>query len=109
MLSKSARPCALFALQWCLDTQRGLSKEVCFYAGADWLKLIREPEDDRRFLKINGLCCVTRECCVPVWPSGKRKDLGSITLRQSFLLKKKRQEKKVVCGHCLVTLSISSY
>ena len=35
---------------------------------------------------------------------GKRKDLGSILLRLSFLFK-----KVVVCGHCLVTLSITSY
>ena len=33
-----------------------------------------------------------------------RKDLGSIPLRLSFLFK-----KVVVCGHCLVTLSITSY
>ena len=42
----------------------------------------------------------------PVWPSGKalaakRKDLGSILLRLSFLF-----EKVVVCGHCFVTLSL---
>ena len=36
--------------------------------------------------------------------AGKRKDLGSIPLRLSFLLK-----KVVVCGHRLVTLSITSY
>ena len=45
--------------------------------------------------------------CEPVWPSGKagqRKDLGSIPLRLSFLFK-----KVVVCGQCLVTLSITSY
>ena len=35
---------------------------------------------------------------------GKRKDLGSIPLRLSFLFK-----KVVVCGHCPVTLSITSY
>ena len=35
---------------------------------------------------------------------GKRKDLGSIPLRLSFLFK-----KVVVCGHCLVTLTITSY
>ena len=35
---------------------------------------------------------------------GKRKDLGSIPLRLSFLFK-----KVVVCGHILVTLSITSY
>ena len=46
----------------------------------------------------------------PVWPSSKAlgyskwKDLGSIPLRLSFLVK-----KVVVCGHCLVTLSIISY
>ena len=43
----------------------------------------------------------------PVWPSGKagkRKDLGSIPLRLSFLFK-----KVVVCGDCLVTSSITSY
>ena len=43
----------------------------------------------------------------PVWPSGKagkRKDLGSIPLRLSFLFK-----NVVVGGHCLVTLSITSY
>ena len=34
--------------------------------------------------------------------AGKRKDLGSIPLRLSFLFK-----KVVVCGHCLVTLSIT--
>ena len=38
----------------------------------------------------------------PVWPSGKQKDLGSILLRLSFLFK-----KVVVCGHCLVTLSLT--
>ena len=32
--------------------------------------------------------------------AGKRKDLGSIPLRLSFLF-----SKVVVCGHCLVTLS----
>ena len=44
------------------------------------------------------------------WPNkekagkaGKRKDLGSIPLRLPFLFK-----KVVVCGHCLVTLSITS-
>ena len=36
--------------------------------------------------------------------AGKRKDFGSIPLRLSFLFK-----KVVVCGHCLVTLSITSY
>ena len=36
--------------------------------------------------------------------AGKRKDLGSIPLRLSFLFK-----KIVVCVHCLVTLSITSY
>ena len=35
---------------------------------------------------------------------GKRKDLGSMPLRRSFVF-----EKVVVCGHCLVTLSITSY
>ena len=43
----------------------------------------------------------------PVWPSGKagkRKDLGSIPLRLSFLFK-----KVVVCGHSLVTLSLTTY
>ena len=45
--------------------------------------------------------------CKPVWPSGKagkRKDLGSIPLRLSFLFK-----KVVVCGYCPVPLSITSY
>ena len=46
---------------------------------------------------------------VPVWPSGKalgckRKDLGSIPLRLSFLF-----ETFVVCGHCHVTLSTTPY
>ena len=48
-----------------------------------------------------AISCDGRE---PVWPSGKagqRKDLGSIPLRLSFLLK-----KVVVCGHCLVTLFV---
>ena len=36
--------------------------------------------------------------------AGKRKDFGSIPLRLSFLFK-----KVVVCGHCLVSLSIASY
>ena len=52
--------------------------------------------------------------------AGKRKDLGSIPPRLSFFFmkkkerkekrKKKEKEKKkdVVCGHCLVTLSITS-
>ena len=45
--------------------------------------------------------------CEPVWPSGKAgkpKDLGSIPLRLSFLFR-----KVVVCGHCPVTLSVTSY
>ena len=43
--------------------------------------------------------------CEPVWPSskaGKQKGLGSIPLQLSFLTK-----KVVVCGQCLVTLSIT--
>ena len=36
--------------------------------------------------------------------AGKRKDLGSISLRLSFLFR-----KVVVCGRRLVTLSITSY
>ena len=36
--------------------------------------------------------------------AGKWKDLGLIPLQLSFLFK-----KVVVCGHCLVTLSITSY
>ena len=35
---------------------------------------------------------------------GKRKDLGSIPLRLSFLF-----EKVVICGHFPVTLSVTSY
>ena len=48
--------------------------------------------------------------CVPFWPSGKAFRLvsgrtsGSIPLWLSFLSK-----KVVVCGHCLVTLSTTSY
>ena len=39
----------------------------------------------------------------PVWPlAGKQKGLGSFPLRLSLLFK-----KVVVCGHCLVTLSLS--
>ena len=38
---------------------------------------------------------------VRLW-AGKQKGLGSIPLRLSFLFK-----KVVVCGHCLVTLSIT--
>ena len=34
--------------------------------------------------------------------AGKQKDLGSIPLRLSFLL-----QRFVVCGHCLVTLSLT--
>ena len=47
--------------------------------------------------------------CEPVWPSGKalqagkRKGIGSIARRLSFLFK-----KVVVCGHCLETLYITS-
>ena len=47
----------------------------------------------------------TMEACEPVWPSGKagkQKGLGSIPLRLSFLFK-----KVVVCGHRLVTLSLT--
>ena len=40
--------------------------------------------------------------CEPVWPSGKQKGLGSTPLRLSFLFR-----KVVVCGHCLVTLSLT--
>ena len=36
--------------------------------------------------------------------AGKRKGLGSIPLQLSFLIK-----TVVVCGRCLVTLSITSY
>ena len=36
--------------------------------------------------------------------AGKWKDLSSIPLQLSFLFR-----KVVVCGHCLVTLSINSY
>ena len=36
--------------------------------------------------------------------AGKRKHLGSIPLRLSFLLR-----KVVVCGHCLATLSVTSH
>ena len=36
--------------------------------------------------------------------NGKRKNLGSIPLRLYFLFK-----RVVVCGHCLVTLTITSY
>ena len=36
--------------------------------------------------------------------AGKRKDLGSIPLRLSFLFK-----MVVVCGHCPVTLPVTSY
>ena len=39
---------------------------------------------------------------ISVLCSGKRKDLGSIPLRLSFPFK-----KVVVCGHCLVTLSLT--
>ena len=53
-------------------------------------------------------CSDTREG-EPVWPSGKAlgwqaKDLGLILLRLSVLFK-----KVVVCGHCLVTLSVITY
>ena len=45
----------------------------------------------------------------PVWPSGKAlgseaEGPGSIPLRLSFLFK-----KVVVCGNCLVTVSVTSY
>ena len=43
--------------------------------------------------------------CEPVWPSGeagKQKGLRSIPLWLSFFVK-----KVVVCGHCLVTLSLT--
>ena len=42
--------------------------------------------------------------CEPVWPSGTvgmQKDLGLIPLRLSLLF------GNVVCGHCLVTLSLT--
>ena len=57
-----------------------------------------EPENVHIYIYIYG---------EPVWPSGKagkRKNLGSIPLRLSFLFK-----KVVVCGHCPVTLSMTSY
>ena len=57
--------------------------------------------------KHNYNCKVNVYVFEPVWPSGKagkRKDLGSIPLRLTFLF-----EKVVVCGHCLVTLSSTSY
>ena len=38
----------------------------------------------------------------PVWPSSKQKDLGSILFRLSFLFR-----NVMVCGHCLVTLSLT--
>ena len=39
----------------------------------------------------------------PVWPSGKQKDFGSNPLRLSFVFK-----KVVLCGPCLVTLSLTT-
>ena len=36
------------------------------------------------------------------WKDGKQKGLGSILLRLSFIFK-----MVVVCGHCLVTLSLT--
>ena len=51
-----------------------------------------------------GLPAVSRFGLAVRRQAGKRKDLGSIPLRLSFLFK-----KVVVCGHCPVTLSITSY
>ena len=55
------------------------------------------------------LYTVTITASEPVWPSGKalawagkQKDLGSIPLRLYFLFK-----RVVVCGHCLVTLTLT--
>ena len=50
------------------------------------------------------ICLVSRFGLAVRRQAGKRKDLGSIPRRFSFLFK-----KVVVCGHCLVTLSITSY
>ena len=50
------------------------------------------------------ICLVSRFGLAVRRQAGKRKDLGSIPLRFSFLFK-----KVVVCGHCLLTLSITSY
>ena len=57
------------------------------------------------FKLINKLClhAVSRfGLAVRRYKAGKRKDLGSIPLRLSFLFK-----KAVVCGHCLATLSLT--
>ena len=48
--------------------------------------------------------CVSNVDVLKETPDGKRKDLGTIQLRLSYLFK-----KVVVCGHCLVTLSVTSY
>ena len=66
-----------------------------------WLKLavpgLREmyPEEFTPFVSRFGLAVKRRL-------AGKQKDLGSIPLRFSFLVR-----KVVVCGHCLVTLSLT--
>ena len=46
LLSKTARPHALFTSQYYCGPEQpaGLSKEVCLYAGADWLQLFRQSE-----------------------------------------------------------------
>ena len=79
-------------------TERSRDREL-------WESRSGRPGLPRPYNKPDDFCGRKRE---PVWPSGKakagkRKDLGSMPLRLSILF-----EKVVVCGHCLVTLSITS-
>ena len=65
--------------------------------------VVRCLRNINRYLNICHCARVSRSgLAVRRW-AGKRKDLGSIPLRLSFLFK-----KVVVFGHCLVTLSITS-
>ena len=65
--------------------------------GLGWVGWVGRVEERRARTK-NRLCTYS----ISVLCSGKRKDLGSIPLRLSFPFK-----KVVVCGHCLVTLSLT--
>ena len=48
LFSKAARLRALITRHWYLAQPIGLSKEECFYAGADWLKRICQLESGER-------------------------------------------------------------
>ena len=92
-----------------LDTERGVRKIICT---CDLGRLKKEKKKKVLVFKIVEFCHLKFDhftghtvvsrfgLAVRRW-AGKQRDLGSNPLRLSFLF------KVVVCGHCLVTLSLT--